>query len=188
MCRPILIGSQHPHRGRTPSPVLGGIGAVGGHRTPSPSATVAAPAPPAPAIVVWDVNQLSPFDRTKGDMVLGKGAFGTVRLFRDRATRTPLAVKNNHPSLGPRSDGPQGGRPSRTKPTSKPSWVRDSSSVMHCHFQYKELASGWGGGGGGGGYSAQMSIRGCATDMGRVFSNFGTFMGSNFAEVYQFWL
>ena len=90
MCRPILIGSQHQHRGRTPSPVLG---AVGGHQTPSPSATGAAPAPPAPAIVVWDVNQLSPFDRAKGDMVLGKGAFGTVRLFRDRATRTPLAVK-----------------------------------------------------------------------------------------------
>ena len=90
MCRSITVGNQRQHRGGTLSPVLG---AVGG-QTPSPSAaTAASPAPPAPAIVVWDVNQLSPFDRAKGDMVLGKGAFGTVRLFRDRATRTPLAVK-----------------------------------------------------------------------------------------------
>ena len=75
------FGGQRQNRGQTPSPVVG-------------AATGASPAPPPPAIIVWDVAQLSPFDRAKGDMVLGKGAYGTVRLFRDKASRTPLAVKN----------------------------------------------------------------------------------------------
>ena len=69
------------------------LGAVGGHQTPSPSATGANAAPPTSAITVWDVSQLSPFDQARGDIVLGKGAFGTVQLFRHKTTRTPLAVK-----------------------------------------------------------------------------------------------
>ena len=35
--------------------------------------------------------------------------------------------------------------------------------------------------GGGGGYAEHMSIRGCAANMGSVFSKFSTFMGHKFA-------
>ena len=84
------IGGQSQHRVRTPSPVFG---AVGRQPIPSPSATGAGSAPPSSTITVWDMNQLSPFDAARGDIVLGKGSFGTVRLVRHKATRTPLAVK-----------------------------------------------------------------------------------------------
>ena len=53
----------------------------------------AGPAPSTSTITVWDRGQLSPFDRARGDIVLGQGSFGTVQLFRDKTTRTPLAVK-----------------------------------------------------------------------------------------------
>ena len=85
ICRP-AIGGQ-----RTPSPPFGAVG--GHHRTPSPSATGAGSAPPTSTITVWDMSELSPFDGSRGEIVLGKGSFGTVRLVRHKTTRTPLAVK-----------------------------------------------------------------------------------------------